>query len=95
MGLSNAQILARRLGGHAKAAKAKTPEARTRLTEAARKAGPGKIEHWLTKVDPDGALPETERLNAALKAKYEYYRDMGRRSAAARKAARGEDEAAG
>ncbi|MGW3365965.1 hypothetical protein ACWDOR_23830 [Streptosporangium canum] len=51
-----------------------TPEGRTQRTAAARAQGPGALEYWLRKVDPDELLDEDERARLAGEAKTAYFR---------------------
>lgn len=57
-------------------------------TEPARAAGPGRIDYWLQQVDPDGKLPEKERLRRAESAKKAHYTDLALRSVEARRKGR-------
>jgi hypothetical protein len=62
---------------------------RTGATAAARAAGPGSIEYWLKKVDPDGEMSAADRLKAATNAKKAFYGRLtlaGRQARAAKRA---------
>ena len=58
------------------------------MTEAARKAGPGRIEYWERVVDPDGVLDLAERLRRAEHAKKAHYISLSLKSAVARRRAK-------
>lgn len=51
---------------------------RSLATAPARAKGPGAIEYWLTKVDPDGEMTYADRLKAAGNAKRAYYARLGK-----------------
>jgi hypothetical protein len=51
---------------------ARTPN-RSLATAKARANGPGSLEYWLTKVDPDGEMVYADRVRAADNAKAEFY----------------------
>jgi hypothetical protein len=53
-------------------------------TRAARAASPGGIDYWTKKVDPDLALPETERLRRADSAKRAHFARLALLSSQAR-----------
>lgn len=57
-------------------------------TEKARRAGPGRIEYWLTKVDPAEQLAPAERQRRAEAAKRAYFSRLSLRAAQAREARR-------
>ncbi|HUP72203.1 MAG TPA: hypothetical protein VM282_04080 [Acidimicrobiales bacterium] len=54
------------------------------MTEAARKAGPGRIEYWERAVDPDGVLDLSERLRRAEHAKKAHFSRLAFKSAKVR-----------
>lgn len=51
---------------------------RSLATAPARAKGPGAIEYWLTKVDPDGEMTYRDRLRAAENAKRAFYARLGK-----------------
>lgn len=51
---------------------------RSLATAPARANGPGAIEYWLRKVDPDGQMVYADRLKAATNAKRAYYARLGK-----------------
>lgn len=53
-------------------------------TAAARAAGPGSIDYWLNKVDPDHMLDDAERTRRAESAKKAHYARLAFKSAQAR-----------
>jgi hypothetical protein len=53
-------------------------------TAAARAAGPGSLDYWLNKVDPDHLLDDAERARRAESAKKAHYARLAFRSAQAR-----------
>jgi len=55
-------------------------------TAAARAAGPGSVEGWLSRVDPDGKLPEAERYRRAVCAHKAHMIRLSQRSAEVRAA---------
>lgn len=59
---------------------------RARATAAARAAGPGSIDYWLTKVDPDRQMTHGDRVKAAENARKEFYQRLGKTGRRARKA---------
>ncbi|WP_062434856.1 hypothetical protein [Herbidospora daliensis] len=61
---------------------------RTAATSAARAAGPGSIEYWLKRVDPDGVMSDADRLKAAGNAKAAFYARLTRAGRQARAAKR-------
>lgn len=63
-------------------------EARTQATAAARAAGPGSIEYWENKVDPEGEMAPADRTKCAINAKRAYYSRLALASAKARAAGR-------
>ncbi len=58
---------------------------RSRATAAARAAGPGSIDYWLTKVDPDRQMSGADRVKAAENARREFYQRLGKTGRKARK----------
>ena len=58
--------------------------ARTAATAAARAAGPGSIEYWERKVDPDGVMAPADRTKCAEHAKKAYYSRLALASTKAR-----------
>lgn len=58
-------------------------------TAAARAAGPGSLDYWLTRVDPTGELEDGERRRRATAAKKAHFGRMALASARARRAKRG------
>ncbi|MGI5201704.1 hypothetical protein ACQEU6_08990 [Spirillospora sp. CA-108201] len=69
--------------------KTEDPAARTRPARMAA------LRRFETEVDPDGTLPASERMQRAEEAKSEYYAELGRQSAKARRARRQAAQAAG
>lgn len=61
---------------------------RTLATAPARANGPGRIEYWMAKVDPDGQMTYPNRVKAAENAKAEFYGRRMREARAAKKAKR-------
>lgn len=55
------------------------------ITRAARKAGPGSLDYWERRVDPDAVLSPAERTRRAAHAKKAHYIGLAAKSAAARK----------
>lgn len=53
-------------------------------TKAARKAGPGSVAYWFSKVDPDGSLPVPERTRRAEAARKAYFTKLALASSRAR-----------
>ncbi|MGJ6963268.1 hypothetical protein ACSDR0_15285 [Streptosporangium sp. G11] len=66
-----------------------TPEGRAQRTAAARAQGPGSLQYWAKRVDPNQVLDETERTRRAQEEKTAYFR----RIASGRKKAREADAA--
>lgn len=54
-------------------------------TAKARAKGPGLLDYWIARADPDGQMPQTDRVKAAENVKAEFY---GRRMRIARAAKR-------
>lgn len=59
------------------------------ITANARAASPGSIDYWLAKVDPENALPETERRRRAECAKKAHFAKLAFASARARSKQKG------
>lgn len=62
---------------------------RTTATAAARRKGPGSLEYWLKKVDPNGELAYDARVKKAESAKTAYFQQFalaGRKARAAKRA---------
>lgn len=59
---------------------------RARATAAARAAGPGSIDYWLPKVDPDRQMTHTDRVKAAENARRAFYQRLAKRGRKARRA---------
>lgn len=76
------RTLRARLAAHTKWARCTDA---SEATSRARANGPGSIEYWLKKVDPDGELPEKERLRRAQSAKKAFYARIQYQSAHARR----------
>ena len=53
-------------------------------TEAARRAGPGNLDYWLRRVDPEGSLRQRERVRRAESAKKAHFTRLAFKSAQAR-----------
>jgi hypothetical protein len=77
------RALIARIGGYARAAKHDSTE----MTAKARANGPGSIEYWERKVDPEGVLTPEERQRRATAAKSEHYARLALASAKARRKA--------
>jgi hypothetical protein len=58
----------------------------TKHTEPARAAGPGRVEYFFDKVDPDRTLPDQERLRRAESARRSYFTRLSYKAARARSA---------
>lgn len=58
---------------------------RTAATATARANGPGSLEYWFPKVDPDGELPYETRVKNAEAAKRAFYARLGRMGRKSRK----------
>jgi hypothetical protein len=66
---------------------------RSLATAAARAAGPGSLDYWMRRVDPDGEMTHADRVKAAENAKAEYYgRSMRNARAARRRKAAGKPQ---
>lgn len=61
---------------------------RALATAPARANGPGSIEYWMTKVDPDQAMTYRDRVRAAENAKRAFYARLGKSGRKARRANR-------
>ncbi len=64
---------------------------RTAATATARANGPGSLDYWLRKVDPDGRLPHADAVAKAESAKRVFYdrlAQLGRQAKAAKAASR-------
>jgi hypothetical protein len=72
------RTLRARMGGYALVAQGKTN------TAPARKASPQSLDYWAAKVDPDGILPEDERLKRAEAARRQYMTSLALKSSKAR-----------
>jgi hypothetical protein len=59
-------------------------EARTAATAEARAAGPGALEYWESKVDPEGIMSPADRTKCATNAKRAYYSRLALASAKSR-----------
>jgi hypothetical protein len=59
---------------------------RTKRTEAARAAGPGRLDYWLRQVDPEHRLADDVRQKMAESARKAHYARLAYRSARARAA---------
>lgn len=57
---------------------------RTLATAAARAAGPGSIDYWIAKVDPDEQMTRGDRLAAAENAKRAFYQRLAKQGRKAR-----------
>ena len=66
---------------------AKEPS-RSRATAAARAAGPGSVDYWLSKVDPDGEMAADDRVKAAENARRLFYQRLAKTGRQARRARR-------
>jgi hypothetical protein len=66
---------------------AKEPS-RSRATAAARANGPGSIDYWLNKVDPDGRMAPDDRVKAAENARRAFYQRLAKQGRKARKSRR-------
>jgi hypothetical protein len=56
------------------------------MTERARRAGPGSIDYWIPKVDPDGNLDRDDAERRATAARSAHFIRLGRKSGQARRA---------
>jgi hypothetical protein len=70
-----------RIGGLTRAARYDSRQ----MTARARRAGPGSIDYWIPKVDPDGTLDRDEADRRATAARSAYFVSLGRKSGQARR----------
>lgn len=61
---------------------------RARATAPARAAGPGSIDYWLTKVDPDQQMTHEDRVAAAENAKRAHYQRLAKQGRKAKQSKR-------
>ena len=61
---------------------------RARATAKARAAGPGSVDYWIARVDPDGLMTPADRVAAAENARRAHFQRLAKRGRAARKARR-------
>jgi hypothetical protein len=77
------------------AAKALIAHRWAKVTNRTEATAPGRAAFWkrfLDEVDPDRELTEDERTRRALKARQQYYADLGRRSGESRRARKAADD---
>lgn len=61
---------------------------RARATAAARAKGPGSIDYWLPKVDPDQQMTHADRVKAAENARRAFYQRLAKRGRKAKQSKR-------